>query len=207
MKPRRARQLSLLLAAAFLLLGAAVLAGWTQALDEWLSTRLQAGGTPWEALHRAVSWPLDTWRGFLSAALLLGLVAWRAGGRGLGFVLGAGVGAVLLAHLAKLAYARPRPASPIEVLVPHPVTSSFPSGHVAWVAGFGGACVWLLVRGRGVRIHWIGTAGLLLAIGLMGLSRIYLGQHFLSDVLAGSLLGLGCVTAALALGGTDSGQA
>jgi membrane-associated phospholipid phosphatase len=177
------------LALAFLLLGALVSAEWTQSLDEEASLALQRGGTPWQAFYEAVSRPLDTWRGLASAVVVVLGTAWLAGRRAALFVLLAGGGAVLISYLAKLSYGRARPGAPIEVLIVQPVTSSFPSGHVAWTAGFAGALACLawqdVRRGRAALLISCCAA----ATVLMALSRVYLGQHFLTDVLGGTLIG------------------
>ncbi|KQT35120.1 hypothetical protein ASG29_03085 [Sphingomonas sp. Leaf412] len=90
----------------------------------------------------------------------------------------------LLAGQAKLWIARPRPE-----LVDHlvPVTGlSFPSGHAT-----NGAIVYLTLaslvtqveRGRGVRRYTLAVA--ILLVGAIGISRVYLGVHWPSDVAAG----------------------
>lgn len=61
--------------------------------------------------------------------------------------------------------------------------SSFPSGHTA--TAFAVATILALYSSN----KWISLLYLLLAIGV-GYSRIYLGQHFLEDVLAGSIIGV-----------------
>ncbi|WP_315820171.1 phosphatase PAP2 family protein [Paraflavitalea speifideaquila] len=63
--------------------------------------------------------------------------------------------------------------------------SSFPSGHTA--TAFALATILALHS----RNKWAGLLYLLLAISV-GYSRIYLGHHFLEDVLAGSIIGVGC---------------
>lgn len=60
---------------------------------------------------------------------------------------------------------------------------SFPSGHTATAFGITFMLVLLLKPRKGV------SMGLLLLAVLVGISRIYLGQHFLEDVLAGAVLG------------------
>jgi undecaprenyl-diphosphatase len=71
---------------------------------------------------------------------------------------------------------------------------SFPSGHatISMVAyGF----LWVLL---GSRQPWLARsalfAGAVVLIGLIGFSRLYLGVHWLSDVIAGFALGLGWIT-------------
>ena len=104
------------------------------------------------------------------------------------FVFAATSGGIAFAALLKLAYARPRP-----VLVPHLVdvtSSSFPSGHAADSAIVYLTLAALLartVKERALRIYIIGSAMLLTL--LIGISRIYLGVHWPSDVVAGWTIG------------------
>ena len=60
---------------------------------------------------------------------------------------------------------------------------SFPSGHTC--AAFAAAWTWR----RQLPRRWMGRIAVLAAV-LMGLSRLYLGVHFPTDVLAGALVGM-----------------
>jgi undecaprenyl-diphosphatase len=96
-------------------------------------------------------------------------------------------GATILDNGLKLAFHRVRPEVFFGVL---PNTYSFPSGHALFnLCFYGGLAISLTsrVRGPGLRIAtWSVAALLVLGIGL---SRIYLGVHYPTDVLAGFLAG------------------
>ncbi|HEX7943516.1 MAG TPA: phosphatase PAP2 family protein [Phenylobacterium sp.] len=121
-------------------------------------------------------------------------------------------GAVLLAfvssELTKGFYARPRPD-----LVPHEVyvySGSFPSGHSTLSAATYltlAVLVASLETRRRTKALAYGLAGVLLVA--VGLSRVYLGVHWPSDVLAGWCLGATWAMAAWialrSMGGTTRG--
>ena len=94
------------------------------------------------------------------------------------------IGASTLNTTLKLAFARPRPI-PFFDLTP-PETYSFPSGHsLASCCFFAGLAAILSgrVKSRRMRIIiWIAASIMFL---LIGLSRIYLGVHYTTDVIAG----------------------
>jgi membrane-associated phospholipid phosphatase len=98
------------------------------------------------------------------------------------------VGAEVLSYSLKLAFARDRPffTDPLATVS----TYSFPSGHATVsVAVYGALCLVLLRRLPGPAGIVCLTATVLL-VSLIGFSRLYLGVHFLSDVLAGFSVGL-----------------
>jgi undecaprenyl-diphosphatase len=103
-------------------------------------------------------------------------------------VLVAVVGGLLLSSVLKHAVERPRPE-----LVPHGsyvYTSSFPSGHSTMSAATYltlGALLARVQRRRRLKAFLLGFAILLTL--LVGISRVYLGVHWPTDVLAGWTLG------------------
>jgi undecaprenyl-diphosphatase len=94
-------------------------------------------------------------------------------------------GALVLDLSLKFAFHRHRPTP---FFGPLPRTYSFPSGHALFSFCFYGVLAGLLadrIRSRPARLAiWAGAAFLVMAIGL---SRIYLGVHYPSDVVAGYL--------------------
>jgi undecaprenyl-diphosphatase len=104
------------------------------------------------------------------------------------FVLGSTAGAFAVSMLLKSLFARGRPD-----LVPHGshvYTSSFPSGHSTMAAAVYLTLGLLLARFQERRVlkAWILGCAVTLTL-LVGVSRVYLGVHWPSDVLAGWALG------------------
>jgi undecaprenyl-diphosphatase len=94
------------------------------------------------------------------------------------------IGAGLLNVTLKLAFKRERPIPFFNLTAPE--TYSFPSGHALTSACFFGALAAILtarIKSKRVRaITWIVCTAMFL---LIGLSRIYLGVHHTTDVIAG----------------------
>lgn len=135
-----------------------------------------------------------TWAGsaFLLVPLaLIGCLAFaRAGLRGeaLAVALSLG-GAMLISDGVKLLVSRPRP--PVEHL--QAVTgSSFPSGHTTQASAFWFSLVFAAqAAGASPRqTRMVGGLALLIVLAV-ATSRVYLGVHYPSDVVAGMLLGTG----------------
>ncbi|MFD3679670.1 diacylglycerol kinase family protein [Streptomyces sp. NPDC058613] len=118
------------------------------------------------------------------ALLVLPRVAWRTEA----LFLGASVAAQSAVFVVVTMFVqRPRPAVPR--LDGAPPTSSFPSGHVgASVALYGGLAVIALLRMRGPWRYAVSGA-LLLVPPAVGMSRMYRGMHFPTDVVGGLLNG------------------
>lgn len=95
-------------------------------------------------------------------------------------------GAAVTGYLMKIFVARARPG----VSIPSFVESSFsfPSGHATASMAFYGFLMYMLCTAFPAKRLPIVLVGVFL-IGAIGFSRLYLGVHFPSDVLAGYLLG------------------
>jgi len=89
----------------------------------------------------------------------------------------------LSVEIGKLLVQRPRPpAATVHALVTETAADSYPSGHTAFAAATVFAAVaTLALAGRSTRAAWI--VGLPVVV-VVALSRLYLGVHYLTDVVA-----------------------
>ena len=100
--------------------------------------------------------------------------------------------------LVKISIQRPRPAANLVHVVQQLSSFSFPSGHVMFYTAFYGFLFFLVYSQ--FEKGWFRTLAMIvfgLMVLLVGPSRIYLGEHWSSDVLGGYLLG--GITLALAI--------
>lgn len=110
-------------------------------------------------------------------------------------------GGMLVNVLLKYTFQRARPhfEQPLVELA----TYSFPSGHTSGATVFYGilAAYWVMqVAGAGKRMLILLAAALMIA--LVAYSRVYLGAHYLSDVLAG--VAVGCAWLAICITGIST---
>ncbi len=116
------------------------------------------------------------------AVLVFYLKGWRLSAI---LLLVSTAGSVFLTTVLKAVFQRPRP----EVFDSAYTASffSFPSGHATVAVGFYGALTLILAyRLRGFA-RWVVATGGVLMVLLVGFSRLYLGVHYPTDVLAGFL--------------------
>lgn len=121
----------------------------------------------------------------LAVVLLLFRKTRRAGASA---AVALGAGALCTNLVIKPLVARPRPWVVMEgwqTLVTSDDMNSFPSGHTTAAFAFGVALCAVLPQ------KWAKAAALI-AAALMGFSRLYVGVHFPTDVLAGALIGTVC---------------
>jgi len=131
----------------------------------------------------------------LAASVLALVLFWRRRTTSLILLALTVGGGELIGLLLKWLFTQPRPPWPDPLLVL--TSASFPSGHAMRSVLFFGLLSYFLVPRIG---SWPGRAAILLAGGelvlMIGVSRVYLEAHALSDVLVGYAAGivwLGCV--------------
>lgn len=174
-----------------------VVEGSTQKYDEWVLRRLRVPGDMTDPI--GPDWFEDAWRDItaLGSYVVLGLMTiacagylWMRKHRGvLVLLVVATVGGLVVSLGLKNLFSRPRPE--FASGTSHVMTASFPSGHAMLSAVVYLTVAVLLARTTShyrFRVYYL-AVGLILT-GLVGLSRIYLGVHYPTDVLAGWSFGL-----------------
>lgn len=163
------------------------------ASDVWLREGFSWDAPIMLAIHSLQAPWLDwfmktaTLAGSYGAVLVTAAVAFWLGRRrclaALTALLVSVVGAVIINSLLKLLFARPRPEIFPPLSVEH--TYSFPSGHTITAVTLYGFLAILLWRNH----HHVWAILAAMMIPLVGVSRIYLGVHYPSDVLGAMALG------------------
>ena len=153
--------------------------------------------TAWLVAHRT-GWLTSvlrviTWLGSTAVIIPLGVIVGvffvlrRRRWQPLALLAAAVAGAVSLYNIVKPLIGRPRP--PPAIWIGHYSGAAFPSGHAAQSVAFYAMLAIVLGAGRSPRaktVLWSAAALIALAVGG---SRIYLGAHWLTDVLGGYALG------------------
>jgi membrane-associated phospholipid phosphatase len=171
-----------------------------EAIDRAITTRLQANNDP--RIERATA--VVSWFGFPPQSRVLPLayaaVLWIARFRLEAVFQLAASGTGLLSTIVKSLMRRPRPVAGrgIRVVAAPLHGSSLPSGHVLTYVGVYG---WMAIMAglliRPPLLRRLVVAALTTLIAAVGPSRIYLGHHWPSDVLASYLLGSSYLAALL----------
>ncbi|HXF98264.1 MAG TPA: phosphatase PAP2 family protein, partial [Gaiellaceae bacterium] len=161
----------------------------------WVARELPS---PVEWAARPFSW-LGGWIGLTALGVAAGLSLLRARAwLDVGFLLASFLGSQLTVAALKAGFDRARPD--VGSAVPLPDSPAFPSGHAtAGAASLGALAVLLSERLPSPRARvrlWAATV--VLGVGV-GLSRVALNVHYVSDVLAGWCFGLAWLAACLLL--------
>ena len=155
------------------------------------STWVQSWRSDWlDSVMKAVSAAGDE----LVAAAIVVLVTLALLVRGLrseaGLIIGATVSGYAVRTAVKLVVARPRPSSALVEVVEQTDGYSFPSGHVLHYVVLLGTLAFILSRViKPGTARWPIFVTTAFALMIVGLSRIYLGVHWLGDVIAGYAFG------------------
>ncbi|HEU4891063.1 MAG TPA: phosphatase PAP2 family protein [Vicinamibacterales bacterium] len=204
-RPRDRQELSILVGAIVILaliwifatLAGEVMEGDTRRFDEWVLGALRQRADPGQL--RGPAWLGSGAQDLtaLGSPTVLGLTVLAVTGylflhglyRNGMFIFVASVGGWVLNWLLKAVFARSRPD-----IVPHlrdVMSSSFPSGHALTSAAVYltlGALLMRIAEGRLAKYYCIAIAMLLTF--LVGSSRVFLGVHYPTDVVAGWLIGM-----------------
>jgi len=152
-------------------------------LDVQFSERLQVAEKPGplRSLAILISHSGDSWFWLAGLALLLwrGTAYWQEKA---GILFGGIIATALVVMVLKFTIRRRRPTGEWGQIYRRTDPHSFPSGHAA-------RALMLAVVSLGIGPSWLGFV-LLVWAPLVGLARVAMGLHYLSDVLAGWLLGL-----------------
>ena len=179
-----------------------VVEGDTKVFDEWAIKVLRRNDNP--EIPLGPTWLHEAGRDMtaLGGVMVLGGMTLAVAGyiamikkyHAMLLVLSATMGGLLINTLLKWMFSRERPQLVPHLSVVH--TSSFPSGHSmlsAVVYLTLGVMLARLVPNRSAKIYFMGLA--ILLSFLIGISRVYMGVHYPTDVLAGWTAG--CVWATL----------
>ncbi|MGX2998604.1 phosphatase PAP2 family protein [Streptomyces sp. JNUCC 64] len=199
----RAPRAALVLAGLSALLLALVAARWGPLLDAdaWVSRTTHRWAVADPGLthaNRVLSdWFWDPWTMRLLLAVVVGWLVWHRDHRFAGWLVGACVLGVALQQTLKAAVGRDRPRWPDPVDSAH--YAAFPSGHAMTATVVCGLVLWTLYRHGAARpLRRAALAVAAVSVLGVGLTRIWLGVHWPSDVVEGWLLG--ALTVVVAVG-------
>ncbi|HVL06561.1 MAG TPA: phosphatase PAP2 family protein [Acidimicrobiales bacterium] len=169
----------------FLLVGTDPNRGFVQDVDEWfLDLMVSARVTPLVWVAKALAFAGSVWLNWPIRIVVMVMLAVRRRWLQLSAFLLAVATSEPLIGLLKEFYERPRPVGGLYATD----SFSFPSGHaIAGAVTAVGIVIAVLPPGP-KRWRWEVQAAVF--AGLMALSRTYLGVHWLSDVVGGTLLGV-----------------
>ena len=158
--------------------------------DRWIQTFLVAHREQWLTTMMQAATLLGDSSFVIGVVCIVGIVwsyfAWSL--QPLALLVVTYLGARVIESTVKELSHRPRP--PMEQAVDHFTHFAFPSGHAIYAITIYGMIAALLIlvsrqRQRRLAIWVVAT----LIVGLVGCSRVYLGAHWLTDVVGGYILG------------------
>ncbi|WP_329408742.1 phosphatase PAP2 family protein [Nocardia vinacea] len=168
--------------------------GWLTGADattlDWFTTHRSPG---WTVTARAITHAGDpAWLAVIGL-LLAGFLAWRLRcAVPMVLILGTVAVASAASRISKVVVGRTRPPAVVQLM--SETDFSYPSGHVTGTAALAGSVLLAYLGARPAMWRRI-TAGLLVVVvvAMMAATRLYLGVHWLTDVIGGGLLGCSVV--------------
>ena len=150
-------------------------------LDNWLAKSLVFVRADWLTYFFKFFTDIGTMVGLVIIGLFILFLAFKKKEYILPLIY-ATVATFLIGYMFKNIFLRPRPYEVLEIvpLVSHFASASFPSLHAALVFSL------LPILNK---VWWKFRYVWILVVSLIALSRVYLGVHYLSDVIMGALLG------------------
>ena len=174
-------------------LGVAARQGEPLPLDVPLGDVIQSWHFPFlDALLRAISaigWFRVAGPTTTAVVVILAIFGWRQQAV---VLTAAAISGHLLNQMLKALIERPRPELAAEQLAALGVDSyAFPSGHVqSFTIFYGFLAYFIWQHARRPWLRWLGVGGMLTMIVLVGISRVYLGVHWPSDVVGAYSIGI-----------------
>lgn len=167
--------------------------GWVTAFDAPAASYIRGVGNRSRGLEEAARLTADLGTPVTVAAVGLiagALLAWRARSWRPGVVVVCTVGGAMLARIAigALIY---RPLTKAEIAASHSLSAEhhpFPSGHVAGIGALLGIVAVCIAVGRSRTVRILLTVLVAAGVVIVAFSRLYLGFHWLTDVVGGALL-------------------
>jgi membrane-associated phospholipid phosphatase len=166
---------------------------WDESVNRWFADRR----TPvWNTVTEAATWFVDTVPAIAFAAVITAVLALRRLWREAVMLVFALVLELVVFLSVTWVVARPRPD--VVRLNSSPSTSSFPSGHTAAATVlFAGLAIIVTCCTLNMVLRVSSYVFALVAVVLVGFGRVYRGMHHPTDVVAGAILGAGCLVVAV----------
>ena len=141
------------------------------------------------SIMEGVSFIFGGWRSALMV-IITGIIVWWQLGRVEAIMIPVGGLLTLINEVLKPIINRPRPSGDLVHILSHELDNGFPSGHALFAIVILGLVAYFTfnnLKNQGIRVVVI--VGLIFLILLVGVSRVYLGVHWLSDVVGGYFMG------------------